>query len=78
MPNPNLKRKGRWIQSLGLLIILADAVFGFLMFRGDLGDRYLESIFFPILIAAVIAFAAFMVWGGILVRCSEVQDEPAA
>ena len=54
MPNPNLKRKGRWIQSFGLLIILADAVFGFFMFRGDLGDRCLESVFFPILIAAVV------------------------
>ena len=54
MPNPNLKRKGRWIQSFGLLSILADAVFGCFMFRGDLGDRYLESVFFPILIAAVV------------------------
>ena len=78
MPNPNLKRKGRWIQSFGLLIILADAVFGFFMFRGDLGDRYLESVFFPILIAAVVAFASFMAWGGILVRRSEVQDAPTA
>ena len=78
MPNPNLKRKGRWIQSFGLLIILADAVFGFFMFRGDLGGRYLESVFFPILIAAVVAFASFMVWGGTLVRRSDVQDEPTA
>ena len=78
MPNPNLKRKGRWIQSFGLLIILADAVFGFFMFRGDLGDRCLESVFFPILIAAVVAFASFMVWGGILVRRYDVQDEPTA
>ena len=78
MPNPNLKRKGRWIQSFGLLIIIADAMFGFLMFRGDLGHRHLESILFPILIAAVVAFASFMVWGGILVRRSEVQDAPTA
>jgi hypothetical protein len=78
MPNPNLKRKGRWIQSFGLLIILADGVFGFFMFRGDLGDRGLESVFFPILIAAVIAFASFMVWGGTLVGRSDVQDEPTA
>ena len=78
MPNPNLKRKGRWIQSFGLLIILADAVFGFFMFRGDLGDRLLESVLFPILIAAVVAFASFMVWGGTLVRRSDVQDEPTA
>jgi hypothetical protein len=78
MPNPNLKCEGRWIQSFGLLIILADAVFGFFMFRGDLGDRYLEWVFFPILIAAVVAFASFMVWGGTLVRRSELQDEPAA
>jgi hypothetical protein len=78
MPNPNLKRKGRWIQSFGLLIILANAVFGFFMFRGDLGDGYLESVFFPILIAAVVAFASFMGWGGTLVRRSDVQDEPTA
>ena len=78
MTNPNLKRKGRWIQSFGLLIILADAMFGFLMFRGDLRDRYLESVFFPILIAAVVAFASFMIWGGTLVRRSDVQDEPTA
>jgi hypothetical protein len=78
MPNPNLKRKGRWIQSFGLLIVLADAVFGFFMFRGDLGDRYLESVFFPILIAAVVAFASSMVWGGTLVRGSDLQDEPTA
>lgn len=78
MPNPNLKRKGRWIQSFGLLIILADAVFGSLMFRGDLGHHHLESVLFPILIAAVVAFASFMVWGGTFVRRSEVQDEPAA
>ena len=78
MTNPNLKRKGRWIQSFGLLIILADAMFGFLIFRGDLGDRYLESVFFPILIAAVVAFASFMIWGGTLVRRSDVQDEPTA
>ena len=78
MPNPDLKRKGHWIQSFGLLIILADAVFGCFMFRGDLGDRYLESVFFPLLIAAVVAFVSFMVWGAILVRRSEVQDEPAA
>jgi hypothetical protein len=78
MPNPNLKRKGRWIQSLGLLFILADALFGFFMFRGDLGERCLESVFFPILIAAVVAFASFMVWGGTLVRRSDVQDEPTA
>jgi hypothetical protein len=76
MPNPNLKRKGRWIQSFGLLIILADAVLGCFLFRGDLGDRYLESVFFPILIAAVVAFASFMVWGGTLVRRSDVRDEP--
>jgi hypothetical protein len=63
MPNPNLKRKGRRIQSFGLLIILADTAFGRFMFRGDLGDRYLESVFFPILIAAVVAFASFMAWG---------------
>jgi hypothetical protein len=78
MPNPILKRKGRWIQSFGLLIILADAMFGFLIFRGDLGYHHLESILFPILIAAVVAFASFMAWGGILVRRSEVQDAPAA
>ena len=78
MPNPNLKRKGRWIQSFGLLIILADAVFGFFIFQGDLGDRCLESVFFPILIAAVVAFASFMIWGGTLVRRSDVQDEPTA
>jgi len=78
MPNPNLKRKGRWIQSLGLLFILADALFGFFMFRGDLGERCLESVFFPILIAAVVAFASFMVWGGTLLRRSDVQDEPTA
>ena len=78
MPNANLKRKGRWIQSFGLLIILADAVFGFLMFRGDLGHRHLESVLFPILIAAVVTFAGFMVWGGTVVRRSEVQDEPTA
>ena len=78
MPNPNLKRKGRWIQSFGLLIILADAVFGCFVFRGELGDRYLESVFFPILIAAVVAFASFMVWSGTLVRRSDVQDEPTA
>ena len=52
---------------------LADAVFGFFMFRGDLGDRYLESVFFPILIVAVGAFASFMIWGGTLVRRSDVQ-----
>jgi hypothetical protein len=78
MPNPNLKRKGRRIQSFGLLIMLADAMFGFLMFRGDLGHRQLESILFPILIAAVVAFACSMAWGGILVRRSEVQDVPRA
>ena len=78
MPNRNLKRKGRCIESFGLLIILADAVFGFFMFRGDLGDRCLESVFFPILIAAVVAFASFMVWGGTLLRRSDVQDEPTA
>ena len=78
MPNPNLKRKGRSIQSFGLLIILADAVFGFFMFRGDLGHDYLESVLFPILIAAVVAFASFMVWGSTLVRRSEAQDEPVA
>jgi hypothetical protein len=75
MPNPNLKRKGRWIQSFGLLVILADAVFGFLMFRGDLGYRHLEAVLFPILIAAVVAFASLMVWGGITVRRSEGPDE---
>jgi hypothetical protein len=48
------------------------------MFRGDLGDRYLESVFFPILITAVVAFASFMIWGGTLVRRSDVQDEPTA
>ncbi|PWU10639.1 MAG: hypothetical protein C5B50_25100 [Verrucomicrobia bacterium] len=74
MPNPNLKRKGHWIQSVGLLIILADAMFGFFMFRGDLGDRFLGSVFFPILIAAVVAFASFMVWGGALVRRGAVQS----
>ena len=78
MPNPNLKRKGRWIQSFGLLTILADAVFGFLMFRGDLGHRHLESVLFPILIAAVVTFASCMVWGGTVVRSSEAQEEPAA
>jgi hypothetical protein len=78
MPNPNLRRKGRWIESFGLLIILADAVFGFFMFRGNLGDRCLESVFFPILIAAVVAFVSFMVWGGTLVRRSDVQGQPTA
>jgi hypothetical protein len=71
MPNPNLKRTGRWIQSFGLLIILADSIFGFFMFRGDLGDRYLELVFFPILIAAVLVFAFLMNWGGTLVRGSD-------
>ena len=78
MTNPNLKRKGRWIQSFGLLIILADAVFGFFMFRGNLGGRYLESVFFPILIAAVVALVSFMVWGGTLVGRSDVHDVPTA
>lgn len=73
MESPNLKRKGRWIQSFGLLIILADAAFGFLMFQGYLGDRYLESVFFPFLIASVAVFAACMAWGGILVKRSEAQ-----
>jgi hypothetical protein len=74
MPNPNLKRKGHWIQSLGLLVILADAEFGLFLFRGDLGGRYLESVLFPILIGAVVAFAAFMLWGGTLVRRSTQAD----
>ena len=78
MPNLNLKRKGHWIQAFGILIILADAVFGFLMFRGDLGHDHLESVLFPILIAAVVAFAFFMAWGSAMVRRSEMQDEPSA
>ena len=78
MPNPNLKHKGRWIECFGLLIILGDAVFGFFMFRGDLGDRCLEPVFFPILIAAVVALVSFMVWGGTLVGRSDVHDVPTA
>ena len=73
MPNPRLKRKGLRIQFLGLFIILADAVFAFFLFRGDLGDRYLDSVYFPVLMVAVIAFAACMIAGGSVVRRNEAQ-----
>ena len=57
--------------------MLADAVFGFFMFRGDLGDRHLASVFFPILMASVVAFAACMIWGGTLISRSEIGDDHA-
>jgi len=78
MTNPTFKRKGRRIQFIGLFIILADAVFGFFMFRGDLGDRHLASVFFPILMAAVVAFAACMIWGGTVVSRREIRDDHVA
>lgn len=76
MPNPKLKRKGLRIQFLGLFILLADAVFGLFLFRGDLGDRYLESVYFPALMTAVIAFAACMVWGGSVTKRARFQHDP--
>jgi hypothetical protein len=78
MPNPKLKRKGLRIQFLGLFILLADAVFGFFLFRGDLGDRYLESVYFPILMTAVIAFATCMVWGGSVIKRARFEYDPVA
>jgi len=66
-----LKRKGSRIQFLGLFILLADAVFAFLLFRSDLGGRYLESVYFPALMTGVIAFAACMVWGGSVIKPGE-------
>lgn len=73
MPNPGSKRKGLRIQFLGLFIILADAVFAYFLFRGDLGDRYLDSVYFPVLMVAVIAFAACMIAGNSVVRRDEAQ-----
>jgi len=64
MPNRQVKRDGVRIQFVGLFILMADAVFAFFLFRGVFGDRYLESVHFPILMTAVIAFAGCMVWGG--------------
>jgi hypothetical protein len=78
MPNPRLKRQGLSIQFLGLFIILADAVFAFFLFRGDLGDRYLESVYFPVLMVAVIAFAACMIAGGSVVRRNERPGDHVA
>jgi hypothetical protein len=78
MPNPKLKRKGLRIQFLGLFILLADAVFGLFLFRGDVGDRYLESVYFPVLMTAVIAFAACMVWGGSVIKRARSQYDPVA
>ena len=77
-PNPILKRKGLRIQFLGLFILLADAIFAFFLFRGDLGDRYLESVYFPILMTAVIAFATCMVWGGSVMKRGRFQYDPVA
>lgn len=78
MPNPKLKCKGLRIQFLGLFILLADAIFGLFLFQGDLGDRYLEPVYFPVLMTAVIAFAACMAWGGSVIKRSRSQDDPVA
>jgi hypothetical protein len=64
MLNQKLKRTGQRLQFVGLFILLADAIFAFCLFRGDLGDRYLKSVYFRVLITAVIAFAACLIWGG--------------
>ena len=73
MPNPGLKRKGLRIQFLGLFIILVDAVFAFFLFRGELGERYLDSVYFPVLMVGVIAFVACMIAGDSVLRRNERQ-----
>ena len=78
MPNPGLNRLGLRIQFLGLFILLGDAVFAFFLFRGDLGDRYLESVYFPVLMVAVIAFTACMIAAGSVVRRTERVCDPRA
>jgi len=65
MPNPKLKSNGLGIQFVGLLILLA-GIRGFFIFKGDL-----QYLYFPGLIAAVIAFAICLFWGGSLVKKSK-------
>lgn len=77
-PNLHLHRQGRRLQFLGLLLLSADAGFGFLLFRGDFGYRHLSSVLFPLLLAAILAFAALMAWGGSLIRRSQVPTETGA